>query len=123
VLVVLRPEDDEELPNVWGLPAGSLHQGETWLDAVERAGREKLGIELEVIRELNRGETERSNYTLQMRLYEARIAHGAPSVPQPDNDVTQYRDWKWDTPEVLQPAADRGSLCCRLFLERDKRFG
>jgi hypothetical protein len=52
-----------------------------------------------------------------MRLYAARISAGAPHVPQPNTAVTQYRAWKWDTAAVLQPAAQRGSLCCRLFLD------
>ena len=43
ILVVLRPPDDLELPSVWGLPAASLRAGESWEDAVVRAGREKIG--------------------------------------------------------------------------------
>lgn len=118
VLEVLRPEDDPELPDLWGLPAGSLRPGESWEDAVLRAGREKLGVELEVGPELNRGSTPRSGYTLEMRLFEARVLRGEPSVPQPFPEVSQYRAWKWGPHEALRPAAERGSLCCRLFLER-----
>ena len=40
VVVVLRPPDDDELPNVWGLPAASLRANESWEDVVRRAGRE-----------------------------------------------------------------------------------
>ncbi|HET9984100.1 MAG TPA: NUDIX domain-containing protein [Longimicrobiales bacterium] len=118
VLVVRRPPDDEELPDLWGLPAGSLRPGESWEEAVRRAGREKLGVELEVGPELNRGSTRRAAYTLEMRLFEARIVAGAPAVPQRTPGVTQYRDWTWGDAAALEPAAARGSLCCRLFLER-----
>jgi ADP-ribose pyrophosphatase YjhB (NUDIX family) len=121
VLIVLRPDDDADLPNMWGLPAASLREAENWQEAVQRAGREKLGVELEIARELNRGEVQRADYLLQMRLYAARIVHGTPLVPQPHDDVTQYHDWKWDRPEVLQSAAELGSLCCRLFLDREQR--
>ena len=38
LLLVRRPDDDESLPGVWGLPAASLAQGESEEDAVRRAG-------------------------------------------------------------------------------------
>ena len=28
-----------------------------------------------------------------------------------------YRDWRWAAPEELREAAERGSLCTRLYLE------
>ncbi|MGQ0562960.1 MAG: NUDIX domain-containing protein [Gemmatimonadota bacterium] len=117
VLIVQRPGDDEDLPNLWGLPAASLRADEDWHEAVRRAGREKLGVELKVGRELTRGALERSGYTLEMRLYEASIEAGVPVVPQPDTSVTQYQAWKWGSGADLKPAAARGSLCCRLFLD------
>ncbi len=118
VLVVRRPPDDEDLPDLWGLPAGSLRPDEDWADAARRAGREKLGVELTVGSELNRGTLERAGYTLEMRLLQAYIARGQPVVPQPVEGVTQYTSWQWATRAALVPAAVRGSLCSRLFLER-----
>lgn len=123
ILVVLRPPDDPDLPDVWGLPAGSRRPGESWEDAVRRAGIDKLGVRLDVGRELRRGSVERRAYTLTMRLYEASIAEGEPSVPQPHPEVTQYRTWKWATSDILLPAADLGSLCCRLCLEAEAEAG
>ena len=116
VLAVLRPPTDEDLPNGWGLPAASLRPGESWEAAIRRLGLEKLGVQLKVGEELQRGTTERRNYRLQMRLYEAFIEKGHPFVPQPDDAVTQYAKWKWGNAEDLQPAAQRGSLCCKLYL-------
>ncbi len=117
VLVVRRPPDDEDLPGLWGLPAGSLRPGEDWADAVRRAGRDKLGVLLEVGPALNRGTLERAGYTLEMRLLEARITAGAPAVPQPVQGVTQYTEWKWGTAGDLVPTSTHGSLCSRLFLD------
>lgn len=117
VLIVQRPRDDEDLPDAWGLPAASLHEDESWEDAVRRAGRQKLGVDLAVGRELNRGTLTRSGYTLEMRLYEAAIEQGSATVPQPDTRVTQYQQWRWGRAEDLLPAAQAGSLCCRLFLD------
>jgi 8-oxo-dGTP pyrophosphatase MutT (NUDIX family) len=114
VLIVQRPADDEDLPNAWGLPAASLRGDETWTDAARRIG-EKLGVELSIGRELQQGSIERKNYTLEMKLFEATMT-GVPSVPQKDPNVTQYQAWKWGTSKDLEPAADRGSLCCKLFL-------
>ena len=117
VLTVLRPLDDEDLPDVWGLPAASLRPGENWEDAVRRVGLEKLGVQLKVGAEQQRGSTERRNYRLEMRLYEATIEKGNPFVPQPDVEHTQYAKWKWGSGDDLQPAAQRGSLCCKLYLQ------
>src|SRR5262245_60629661 len=122
VLVVQRPADDEDLPNEWGLPASSLRPGESWEDAVRRTGRDKLGVELRPVRELNRGSTERADYTLEMLLYEAVVVNGEIAVPQEITDVTQYQKAQWGSAQLLEPAAARGSLCCRLYLEWNAGF-
>lgn len=120
-LLVRRPPDDEELPNEWGLPAASLAEGEGWESAVRRIGTEKLGVELDPIVELREGTLTREDYLLHMKLFEARITNGEPSVPQERGDVTQYTDWKWGTADELVPAARQGSLCCRLYLREQGR--
>ena len=117
VLQVRRPPDDEDLPLVWGLPAASLGSGETWEDAVRRAAREKLGVEVEPGRVLNEGARERPGYRLEMRLHEATILRGEPHVPQAIPGITQCVDWRWGERDQLNPAAEAGSLCSRLYLE------
>jgi 8-oxo-dGTP diphosphatase len=116
VLLVQRPDDDEDLPGVWGLPAASLADSEAWSDAAQRAGRDKLGVELRILRELRHGSLQRSRYTLEMKLLEARIEAGEPVVPQSMAGVTQYQAWRWGPPEELRFAAERGSLCSALYL-------
>lgn len=117
LLAVLRPPDDEELPDAWGLPAASLRPGEAWEETARRAARQKLGLEVEVVSVLREGELERDDHRLRMRLYRVKILKGAPDVDQPAEGVTRYVDWAWSPPERLEPAADRGSLCSRLCLE------
>lgn len=117
VLAVLRPPDDEDLPDVWGLPAASLREEESWEDAVRRAGRSKLGVEVRVEALLNEGERERDAHTLRMRLFEGRITDGEPRLGRPGPGETRYVEWGWKPPAALGPAARRGSLCSRLFLE------
>lgn len=119
VLAVLRPADDDELPDVWGLPAASLRRNESWLDAARRVGKEKLGIEVEPEGLLNEGAQCRPSYTLEMRVYSAIVLAGEPSVEQPvrKKKTTRYVAWKWATADALAPAAEKGSLCAKLFLE------
>lgn len=116
-LLVRRPPDDEDLPGVWGLPAGSHGAGEDDAALVSRIGRDKLGVELVAVAELGAGSTPRPDYDLEMRLFEARIARGLPTVPQPVPAVTQYDALDWREPGALVPGAEAGSLCCRLGLD------
>ena len=74
MLLVRRPDDDESLPGVWGLPAASLAEGESEQDAVRRAGLEKLGVEVRPLAAL--GEE------LTMTDWRVEIVAGEPSVPQ-----------------------------------------
>ena len=107
LLLVRRPDGDESLPGVWGLPAASLGEGESEEEAVRRAGREKLGVEVVPLRPVGSdgGMTD----------WEARIAAGSPAVPQ-DGPNTQYSELRWGALRELEPAARRGSLCSRALL-------
>lgn len=116
LLAVRRPEDDEELPGAWGLPAASLRGDEGWAEAAARIGPEKLGVDLDVGEVLREGEAAREAYRLRMRLFGASIAAGEPEVPQDAPGVTQYVDWTWARPDRLRDSARRGSLCSRLCL-------
>ena len=80
-LSVQRPPDDESLPNIWGLPAGSLKGEESFEDAVLRAGVEKLGVKLRIEKQIGEGKIERGGYTLFMKEFEAKIIEGQPKVP------------------------------------------
>jgi 8-oxo-dGTP diphosphatase len=107
VLLVRRPDDDESLPGVWGLPAATCAGEESEEDAVRRAGREKLGVEVEPVETLGTDST--------MTDWAARIVSGTPSVPQPGPN-TQYSDLRWGELADLVPAAREGSLCSRVLL-------
>lgn len=120
VLQVRRPPDDEGLPNLWGLPAATLRAGESWENAARRAGREKLGVELALAGELNQGTIVRPDASLLMKLFGATIERGEPDVSVAPTGVTRYTAWRWGEAEALRLAADRGSLCCRLYLEADE---
>jgi ADP-ribose pyrophosphatase YjhB (NUDIX family) len=106
-LLVRRPDDDESLPGVWGLPAASLAEGETEEAAVRRAGRDKLGVEVHPERPLGRDGA--------MTDWKARIVDGEPAVPQ-RGPHTQYTDLRWGELSDLLPAARDGSLCSQVLL-------
>jgi hypothetical protein len=111
VLLVRRPDDDDNLPGVWGLPATSLRQGESEHDALLRAGREKLGVEVEPLRPVG----EETGDLVSMRDWAARVVEGTPEVPQP-GEGTQYVSLRWGNTAELAPAARAGSLCARVLL-------
>src|ERR671910_3779449 len=78
LLLVRRPEGDESLPGAWGLPAATLRPGEGEEDAVRRAGRDKLGVEVRPLRALGEAFGERPAYRIVMRDWEVEIAAGDP---------------------------------------------
>jgi 8-oxo-dGTP diphosphatase len=115
LLLVRRPEDDDELPGLWGLPATSLEEGETEEEAVRRAGRAKLGVEVRPLHPIGEATDERPFYRIRMRDWEAQLVSGRPAVPQP-GPGTQYDELRWGDAAELAPAARAGSVCCRVLL-------
>ena len=115
---VQRPDEPgEELPGIWGLPAVTLRDGETPEQGVRRLGAEKLSVELTPLRQLAEGEQTRDDYVLHMTVYEAS-PHGEPVLPPRTDKATStlYVDADWLSAKAFQAAADKGSLCCQLFL-------
>ncbi|MDH3734762.1 MAG: DNA mismatch repair protein MutT [Gemmatimonadota bacterium] len=117
-LMVRRPDDDEDLPGVWGLPAGTAEKDESTDGLVRRIGREKLSVELEPGAVVAGGVADRTGYRLEMNLWTATIVAGDPMVGMPGTPGhTVYADWRWGDPPELRSGARQGSLCCRLGLE------
>lgn len=118
-LAVERPDDPADpLAGLWGLPAVTLKDGETERDAVARAGRVKLGVELAVGVKIGTKTADRGTYVLSLTDYEATVAAGTVSVPQPDASMTQYTRARFVTdPAILAEAAGKGSLCAQIYLE------
>lgn len=117
ILEILRPMDDEDLPNVWGLPAGTIKNGETFEECIHRSLKEKLGIEGDIVKFIGEGSTNRKDYDLFMKLYEVKITKGTPKAPQKVLGVTQYQRCEWRNADDLRKAASMGSLCCTLYLQ------
>jgi 8-oxo-dGTP diphosphatase len=115
LLIVRRPENDESLPGLWGLPAVSLAEGEAEQDAVLRAGASKLGAKVRPLELVGEEQAERADQRIAMRNWRVELTGGEPQVPQ-DGPGTQYTALRWGTAEDLVPAARAGSLCCRVLL-------
>jgi hypothetical protein len=111
ILTVRRADNDDELPGVWGLPAGSFRSSESLEDLIARIGQQKLGVSLIPIRKLAEGTQDRPAYRLQMELWEVGM-EGAPD-----------RAFKWSSGEELRPGMAQGSLCCELAVGLDTGKG
>jgi ADP-ribose pyrophosphatase YjhB (NUDIX family) len=105
ILSVRRADNDDELPGVWGLPAGSFRSSESLEDLVARIGQQKLGVVLTPLRKLTEGTQNRPAYRLEMELWEVSM-EGTPNHPS----------YRWGLIEVLRPGMMQGSLCCELAL-------
>jgi 8-oxo-dGTP diphosphatase len=118
-LVTRRPDDPaDKLAGVWGFPAVTRRPGESERVAAERIGPLKLGVSLSVGARLGLCDDDREGYLLRLAEYEASILHGTPTVPQPDDAVTQYVAYQFTSdPVLLVAAARRGSACARIFLD------
>jgi len=118
-LVVKRPNDpSDNLAGVWGFPAVTLRDDETDVKGLKRAAKSKLGIEVGIIKRLGESTHEGPDYILKLTDYEVFITKGIPKVPQTDQSVTQYTEYKFtNDPAVLIPAAKKGSLCTQIFLK------
>ena len=110
VLSTRRSGDDDELPGIWGLPAGTIRESETVEDVIARIGRDKLGVILKPVRQLTVGSQQRPNYLLEMELWEASM-DGTPT----------HSTWRWAPIDSLRPGMTSGSLCCELALKRRGR--
>jgi ADP-ribose pyrophosphatase YjhB (NUDIX family) len=109
ILAIRRPDNDDELPGIWGLPAGTRRNQETITDVIVRIGREKLGVELVPEKPLATGTQDRPAYLLYMELW--KVSAGIPTYP----------NWQWASVDLLRPGAAAGSLCCELAIKAKSR--
>jgi 8-oxo-dGTP diphosphatase len=112
ILSTRRRDDDDELPGIWGLPAGTLQPAETREELIRRIGREKLGVELKPVQCIAAGAQDRPAYRLEMELWEAAMV-GTP----------MHSQWQWASMDLLRPGMAAGSLCCKLAIQSKNRAG
>ena len=118
ILVVKRPPEDENLPNVWGLPAVVVEEDELPEVAVKRLGLEKLSTSIEPVSYLGIKRADRGSYELILMDIVANLIGEPPSVIDAPTNNTKYVDQKWTSDfSILLEAATKGSLCSQIFLE------
>ena len=116
-LIIKRPPDAEDHPNMWGFPATMLMPGELPETCLRRAAKEKLNLEV-VPTEFTGGiAQERKYFILYLMHFKAKIKEGEPDVHKSTAKGTNYVDQRWTSdPKDLFPIAEKGSICVQLFL-------
>ncbi len=118
-LAVKRAVDDS-FSNMWGLPAATLRSEETHEDAAKRAAKDKLGVEIDIIRIFGDRTEDKGNYISHMTAYEVKILSGVLSLETRNPSVSRYAEMKFsDEPSLLVEAAKNGSVCSRIFLTKN----
>ncbi|HEX6971810.1 MAG TPA: A/G-specific adenine glycosylase, partial [Limnochordia bacterium] len=82
VLVVQRPTGGL-LGGLWEFPSAERSEGEPWEAAAVRAGRERAGVAVEIVRPLAQVVHTFTHRRWDLRLYAARLATPAPQAPAP----------------------------------------
>lgn len=104
-LSVKRPEDDEDRPGVWGLPSRTVREDESWEEAVEKAGREKLGLDVEIKELMSEGGQARDGYNVELRNYLVDLDSEEIDLDQ-DSEGTNYVKWSWRPPNAFRDDAE-----------------
>lgn len=117
-LIIERPETDQELGGLWGLPALAHDCEADQRETALQVGPRKLGIEIEVGKKIGEQTLDRGGYILRLADFSAKIISGVPHVPQLDESIVQYTSWQYaDDPSILCVSALRGSVCSRIYLD------
>ncbi|MDA0770767.1 MAG: NUDIX hydrolase [Chloroflexi bacterium] len=122
LLLVRRPDDDDEFPGMWGLPAASCRDGEDEMEAAQRIATLKLGTRIEICATLGKGSQERPSYVIEMTLLEGFLTAGSPvrlpsgGTGSQSDGVTVYTAYRWGQATDLSNSAAGGSLCSQLLL-------
>lgn len=66
------------LPLLWEFPGGRVEPGETDSSALEREVMHRLGVSVEVGKLISFVRHPYERYTIELHLYECRLAHGKP---------------------------------------------
>lgn len=116
-LIVKRAGDDESFPGVWSLPATTRREGESPEDTAKRCAKDKLGIDIEVVKKIGEDTKDRGGYISHQVEFETRILKGEPVLRMSDPNVSQYTEVKYcDDISILAQAAREGSLCSQIYL-------
>ena len=113
VLGCLRLETDTSYPNMWGLPAGSLKDGEAEFELIDRIMIQKLRIKnYKIIRHLGKLTAPRQNkFLLILDEFEILVESN-----QANCNLKEYQKCEFQDPSIFVETARTGSLCTQICL-------
>jgi len=118
--LVVKRENKSHDPfgGMWSIPTVIIQDGESHDEAAKRVAKQKLGVSISVGKQIGVGHGNHfTNEPLMLIEYEAEITEGVPSVPQKDQTVIQFDEFKFtNDPSILFPAAQRNSQCTQILL-------
>jgi 8-oxo-dGTP diphosphatase len=93
--LIQQRSPDKQRALLWEFPGGKVDPGETDAQALEREGREELGVVLEVGSERHQTRHAYPDLTVHLVIYSARIRSGTPAP-------LGARALRWATPTEMR---------------------
>lgn len=95
-----------------------MRKDESHEDAAKRAAKDKLGVEVKIVKVIGDLTHDKGEYLEHLTEYLVNITKGDISLKARDKSVSLYSDYKFTSdPSILVLAARDGSLCSRIFLK------
>ena len=105
------------LPGLWEFPGGRANPEETDQQALKREVAERLCVDVNVGDRLSSKTHDYDGYTVDLRLYDASISDGSPSV----GNIERFQWVKSSELDQYEfPPADQASMDALLGLRKDK---
>ena len=105
--LITQRRENASLPLLWEFPGGRVEPGETDLEALQREFKERLGATVEVGKPVAFRRHDYEGYSVELVLYEARLA-------TQDLEVKRVREYRWVAADEFGqypfPPADRASM-------------
>ncbi|MFH1779990.1 MAG: NUDIX domain-containing protein [Candidatus Micrarchaeota archaeon] len=84
ILIAKRTEKDEQAPNLWSLPCGSVEENETPEESIIREMQEELGIGIKIEKTVSKRTYENEKESWSVYGYLCKITKGQPSIKEPE---------------------------------------
>jgi ubiquinone/menaquinone biosynthesis C-methylase UbiE len=120
VLMAKRAPTKFPFPNTWSIPSTSYTKEEDPKHVLKKVIKKKLGLDIEIVKEIGHKEGKQANYWLKMTDYEV-LAKGIPMPNKEDYTETKYFDI---LKEYKDKPREKLGFCIQVALEylNKKRF-
>lgn len=117
VLMAKRAPTKFPFPNTWSIPSTSYKKGEDPKQVLKKVIKKKLGLDIEIVKELGSKEGKQANYWLKMTDYEVKIIKGIPAPNKEDYTEAKYFDI---IKEYQNKPKEKLGFCIQVALEKLK---